>query len=52
MTVLWIRDRPVAKCDPLVSQVVQQDRLSRPMGDPALDKCERDWIENTQILCY
>ena len=41
-TVLWIRGRPVAKCDSLLGRANQHDPRSRPMGDPALDKWEHD----------
>ena len=47
-----IRDRPVAKCNPLLSRVIKHDPRSRPMGDLALDKWEHDGTENMQILCW
>ena len=36
--VLWISGCPVAKYDPTPGRAIQHDPLSRPMGDPTLDK--------------
>ena len=41
-SVLWIKGRPVAKCDPLLGRVIQHDPQSRTMGDQTLDKWEHD----------
>ena len=35
--MLWIRGRPVAKCDPLLDRAIQHNPRSRRMGDLALD---------------
>ena len=49
--VLWIRGRPVDKCNPLLGRVIQYDLGSRLMGNPALTKWEHDNTENMQIMC-
>ena len=38
LPVLWVRGRPVVKCDPSLDQAIQLDPQSCLMADPALDK--------------
>ena len=42
ISVLSMRGRPVAKCDPLLSRAIEHDPRSHPVRDPALDKWEHD----------
>ena len=46
ITMLWIRGRLVAKCDPLLGRVIQHD----PQVTQLSDKWEHDETESLQIL--